>query len=741
MMFSSASSLDGILPEKTLLKNTYELGEVVGEGGMGVVYHAHHRTLGTEFAVKILDAKLGRIPTIRDRFLEEARIQATLRHPNIVKVTDVIEERGVIGFVMEFIPGYTLDAFIYDVRGALPVEEARDIILAVLDAIGHAHKAGIIHRDLKPSNILVGKGYRPGYASQSVRVMDFGIAKNLEATIGRTVTGAKMGTPRYMAPEQVENASAVDQRADIYALGLTLYEMLCARTPFEDESDYGLLRAHLQKIPPPPSQYRKGIPSKLEALVLTALEKNPDHRFATADAFSNALRRLELGASMSARTRAIEPQTHSKPTRPISENKLRKLAAQDDAQAEPAPKESKKKSGKKKSSKKKSAKKKSPDKAQEALAPKPAAQAEAPAEAPSEPPAARKKSSKKRSSSKKKKSAKEKPGAPRKKSSRARSSRKKESAPQEPDWVFEDTIAPESSRRPASRGRHGKVWLWLGLLIGASVIAIVVAFRQLDGPRAPVEDDAEGSHRRAPLGQNLEESTPFASIEVRESEGGGKMSLAPEHEHLVGRLETDPDAEADDSPTRRVKLPAFFIDQTEIRQSQYARCVTDKICSPHPEGEAALAQHNHPVTGVTFEDAKRFCEWAGKRLPDEEEWEAAARAGQHRIYPFQGEPDCARANYPSTPADVAGDPRCQEMNLLRTVSVYQMEDGKNELHLRHMAGNVREWTRSSTRDGHHIVKGGSFKTSRAALRVSAREIVPDDQRANDLGFRCVMDAR
>jgi len=286
---------DGLLAEGTVLRGAYVIEDVIGEGGMGVVYSAHHQTLRSRYAIKVLDSKLARHSTLRERFLEEARIQATLSHPNIVRVHDILDEGGVFGMVMEYIDGRTLDEYIYDEEGQLGLVEALNITVALLDAIGHAHRAGVIHRDLKPSNVLVVHGHDPEDVGGDVKVMDFGIAKILAGDVSRTVTGAKMGTPRYMAPEQVRNARDVDGRTDLYAIGLTLYEMVTGRHPFENLRDYDLLKAQVEKKPPTPSQFRRDLPSEYERVILRALAKRPESRFRDAEAFIDALVALDEG--------------------------------------------------------------------------------------------------------------------------------------------------------------------------------------------------------------------------------------------------------------------------------------------------------------------------------------------------------------------------------------------------------------------------------------------------------------
>ena len=203
---------------------------VIGEGGMGVVYLAQHVGLPKQFAVKSLSSALSGDPDFRQRFFEEARKQAALSDPNIVQVTDFFEEASEFFLVMEFVDGQDLSHLIQS-RGRLPESEALPILRDVLSGLGHAHSQGLVHRDLKPSNVLVDKKGR-------ARIMDFGISIMAGAEKSLTAAGTTIGSPWYMSPEQILHPHRVDQRADVYALGIVLYEMLTGSVPFDGETDF-----------------------------------------------------------------------------------------------------------------------------------------------------------------------------------------------------------------------------------------------------------------------------------------------------------------------------------------------------------------------------------------------------------------------------------------------------------------------------------------------------------------------
>ena len=288
---------DGLLPAGAILRRCYVIEDVIGDGGMGVVYRCHHNVLGTQYALKVLNANLARVEILRQRFLTEAKIQATVRHPHIVHVYDVIDGQkeggipGVLAIVMEYVEGESLDQLLE--RGPLSERDAVSCALVILDAIGFAHHAGIVHRDLKPQNIMISRQGAQEALYGGVKVMDFGIAKVLQQDDQRTATRQQMGTPRYMAPEQIENARNVDERTDLYAIGLTLYELLCGRTPFEEFKEFELWKAQLSMKPPSLRKFRPGISERLEAIVMKALEKDRANRYPNAETFQRAL--LSLG--------------------------------------------------------------------------------------------------------------------------------------------------------------------------------------------------------------------------------------------------------------------------------------------------------------------------------------------------------------------------------------------------------------------------------------------------------------
>jgi serine/threonine-protein kinase len=261
----------------------YRIIEKLGEGGMGVVYKAVDLSLDRVVALKALNAELAKNPELEQRFRAEAKAQASLNHVNLATLYAFLVESGMAWMVMEFIEGESFAGMIQR-RGPIPSEETLPLFRQALLGLGYAHRMGIVHRDIKPGNIMLN---RQGI----VKVMDFGIAKVLGGR-SMTRTGTQMGTAWYMAPEQVVNRG-VDIRSDIYALGVTLYEMLSGRVPFDSDSDYQVMSDHVNTPPPPPTQFYPYIPRGVVNAVLKALAKDPNERFQTTEDFGAALENPE----------------------------------------------------------------------------------------------------------------------------------------------------------------------------------------------------------------------------------------------------------------------------------------------------------------------------------------------------------------------------------------------------------------------------------------------------------------
>ncbi|HEY6173239.1 MAG TPA: serine/threonine-protein kinase, partial [Kofleriaceae bacterium] len=263
----------------------YRIARLLGEGGMGRVYLAVHPGIGSRVAIKILSDQCARSPELLERFFAEARAVNLVHHENIVSVLDLAQlPDGRPFIVMEYIEGQTLAGIVRG--GPVALGGLVQVMTEVLSALAAAHAIGIVHRDLKPDNVLV-------TAEGHAKVLDFGIAKlapELQQQLSpRTRTGALLGTPQYMAPEQISGSGGVDPRTDLYAAGVVLYELATGRQPFVGETLFDLMRAHLEQPPPSPRALRPDLPPALEQVILTALAKRPDDRFAGAAIMAQAL--------------------------------------------------------------------------------------------------------------------------------------------------------------------------------------------------------------------------------------------------------------------------------------------------------------------------------------------------------------------------------------------------------------------------------------------------------------------
>ena len=271
----------------------YLIVNQIGAGGMGVVYKAVDTVLDRTVALKILPPHLLQNPDFLHRFRTEAQAQARLHHPNIVTLYSMLEIPAGFVLVMEFVEGQTLHQRI---RSEGPIEpgEALHIFEQALRGVICAHQMGIVHRDLKPDNIFITH-------KQEVKIMDFGVAKiidNKEPTRSRSM----VGTLLYISPEQINGRDA-DFRSDIYTLGISLFEAVTGRLPFERTTDYGLMHAHMLETPPRPRHYKRDLPKELEKVILKAIEKEPNSRLQSAAEFH------EMLLSQSRRYRVALPAT------------------------------------------------------------------------------------------------------------------------------------------------------------------------------------------------------------------------------------------------------------------------------------------------------------------------------------------------------------------------------------------------------------------------------------------------
>lgn len=292
-----------------IIQNRYEIIEEVGSGGMSIVYRAKCHVLNRFVAIKVLKPEFSDDRSFVNKFRIEAQSAAGLSHPNIVNVFDVGEENGFYYIVMELVEGITLKEYIQQ-NGRLPYPTALDFITQVTAGIEVAHENHTIHRDIKPQNIIVSR-------NGTLKVTDFGIAK---AATSNTVASSAMGSVHYISPEQARGGYS-DERSDIYSLGITFYEMLTGRVPFEGENNVTVALMHIQSELIPPREYYPDIPIALEKIVLKATQKKPERRYLTANAMLTDLKKAALDPNADVGVMGMGVAT-SAPTIQISEEEL-----------------------------------------------------------------------------------------------------------------------------------------------------------------------------------------------------------------------------------------------------------------------------------------------------------------------------------------------------------------------------------------------------------------------------------
>lgn len=264
----------------TFLQDRYEIQEQIGSGGMSVVYRAKCHKLNRLVAIKVLKEEFCNDMNFVSKFKMEAQAAAGLSHPNIVSVYDVIDEGKLHYIVMELIEGITLKSYIAK-KGQLEIKESIGIAIQVAQGMAAAHEQHIIHRDIKPQNMIISRDGK-------VKVADFGIARAVSA---QTLNSAAMGSVHYISPEQARGGFS-DERSDIYSLGITMYEMVTGRLPYEGENTVAIALAHLEDAMVPPSVYNPQIPQGLERIILKCTEKKPERRYASANEVIADLRRV-----------------------------------------------------------------------------------------------------------------------------------------------------------------------------------------------------------------------------------------------------------------------------------------------------------------------------------------------------------------------------------------------------------------------------------------------------------------
>ncbi len=280
-----------------VIEGKYRAERVLGSGGMGVVVEARHLGLDERVAIKFLKEEASHIPSVVERFAREARAMIRIESEHVARVLDVGQTaHGAPFMVMEYLEGRDLATLLAEL-GPLPAPDAVDVVLQAGEAIAEAHALGIVHRDLKPANLFL---TTRADGSPAVKVLDFGISKlgatgRGNASLSLTTTAMPLGSPLYMAPEQIASARDVDERADIWAMGAVLYELISGHVPFDADNINRLQYKIFQEEPPALSDFAPSVPPGLELIVLRCLRKNPDERYPSVAALAESL--VPLGGS------------------------------------------------------------------------------------------------------------------------------------------------------------------------------------------------------------------------------------------------------------------------------------------------------------------------------------------------------------------------------------------------------------------------------------------------------------
>ncbi|WP_437893219.1 protein kinase domain-containing protein [Sorangium sp. So ce124] len=313
--------MEALICPGALLLGKYRVEGVLGKGGMGVVVAARHVDLDELRAIKLLLPQTLRDAHAKERFLREARAAVRVRGEHAVRVHDIGElPTGELFMVLELLSGANLKQIV-QARGPLPVEEAATYVIQASKALAEAHALGIVHRDIKPANLFLTQ--RPD-GSPCVKVLDFGISKQIASDdMELTATGALLGSPLYMSPEQMVRTKEVDGRSDIWAMGVSLYELVTGTLPFRADTLPELVGRVLQEDAAPPSRLRPGLPAELDAIIARCLQKRPEHRYQRIEELSSALDALRGGAQRGLVSRpgvapqpALVPPAAARPSSP-----------------------------------------------------------------------------------------------------------------------------------------------------------------------------------------------------------------------------------------------------------------------------------------------------------------------------------------------------------------------------------------------------------------------------------------
>ncbi len=670
----------------------YRIIEPVGQGGMASVFKAYQPALDRYVAIKVLPPYYAHEAGFSERFKREAKAVAQLTHHHILPIYDYGQEGDLSYIVMQYVEGGTLK----DMMGRpMPLDKTVRYIGEIASALDYAHEMGILHRDVKPANVLIDRK-RKGRSLLS----DFGLARMVEGTSHLTGSGVGVGTPQYMPPEQGQGIK-VDHRADIYSLGVVLYEMATGQVPFDAETPLAVVLKHITDPLPLPSTVNPDMPEGVERVILKAMAKEPDDRYRSAGEMAAALREV-VGSEAIAVPPPAEAIVEAEAIPPRAAEITPPLAAPSVALP-----------------------------SSEEVSPSPAV-----------------------------------------------------------------TPAPIAPTR-----RRGLLWLvMIGVLALAGIAAVLVlvgvwVMRAGQTPRQQAEATAQAAEtlaaqvmetataqaqgapthaltlRHTPPSASTAQVeatpahtptpasfTPAPALEIvtmtREVDGA-VMVYVPEGKFTMGSSEDK--GYDNEHPQHTYYVDAFWIDQKEVTNAQYRKCVEAGACTPleNCSDDPHYGVDDRPVVCVSWDQAIAYAGWVGGRLPTEAEWEKAARGPDGREYPWGNEFDGTWLNF----CDKSCVQRWRDANVddgyEYTAPVGSYPAGASPYGALDMAGNVYEWTHSAyveypydSEDGREdvsaeemvrrVVRGGSFDEDAEGVRCARRDYYYPFHLSRIVGFRVMI---
>jgi serine/threonine protein kinase/formylglycine-generating enzyme required for sulfatase activity len=626
-----------------------QIEKLLARGGMAEVYLGSHLNLQRSVAIKVLHSYIEEDPILIDRFRREARVVAGLRHSNIVQVFDFETTDGHPYIVMEYLRGPTLAAYLrhlHQRKKRLSSEQVAGLLKGLTDALDYAHRQGVIHRDIKPGNIMLHSKSdevpldRPLASDVEAILTDFGLVRVVN-TASQTASGFLSGTPAYMSPEQARG-DQIDQRTDIYSLGVVLYEMLAGRVPFEADNTVTILHMHIHTTPPP----IPGIAARVQAVLDRALAKNPNDRYRTSQEMAiDYYRAIGMPSK-------VDINREPYPLTPVPFEVPPPTQLEPEVTTQPPPEPAPK----------------LPPRREPEPAPKPQPRLEA------EPP--------------------------------LRS---------QPQIISEPR--PKSEPRIEQAPRPARSRLWIGVGLFSLVCLPILAF---------------GAYRFLSAGTLFPISTQPVGQAVTNTVSGPaptEASVLPAADRMVevtaGTYEVGASVDPVEYhiPPTTVELNSFWMDQYQTTNAEYQQ-YREATGAPEPTvpGEA-----DHPVIGVTWEQAQAYCTWMKKRLPKEAEWEAAGRGPNANPYPWGTDPT-AEGQALNLPDD-------------GTYAVGTLSFNKSHFGVFDMVGNIWEWVGEPYADAQqgYILRGGRYGLPVLDLAYRLAVPVDDTRYLKYAGFRCAAD--